>query len=293
MDVDARSDRELLTAVRRGEADAVAVLYRRHESWLLTRLSGRAPDTDMVHEVINDTFLAVWRGASHYRGDGSVAGWIWGIALRRLIDHFRGQSPPMAPLTETAAGTVPSAEDEVLRGIEHSPLGTALTSLRPELRHVVQAVVLEGLTSTEAGRRLGIPAGTVKTRMMRARRLLAERVAEHSTTQHHTHKVLRKRQPLQDRTSPARRLAIRTSAHRGCSRPPSRAASATAHGAPTTGRDLRAAARRRLVHRPVAPPGQGGRQRSGQPGPVGQQPQQHRPGGWSYSSDGYSGRACW
>jgi RNA polymerase sigma-70 factor, ECF subfamily len=246
MDVDARSDCELLTAVRRGEADAVAVLYRRHESWLVTRLSGRAPDTDTVHEVINDTFLAVWRGAGHYRGDGSIAGWIWGIALRRLIDHFRVQSAPMAPLTETAVGTVPSAEDEVLRDIQHSSLGTALTSLRPELRHVVQAVVLEGLTSTEAGRRLGIPAGTVKTRLMRARRLLSELVAEPGTTQHHTHKVIRKPQPPQDRTSHAGRLATRTSAHRGCGRPPGHAASATAHGVPTTGSDLRAAAPRRL-----------------------------------------------
>ena len=54
-------------------------------------------------------------------------------------------------------------------GTEHGDLAGALRALSPELRAVVQATVLDGLTTREAGRYLGIPAGTVKTRMMRAR----------------------------------------------------------------------------------------------------------------------------
>ena len=57
----------------------------------------------------------------------------------------------------------------MLLGVEHGDLSGALNSLSPELRAVVQATVLDGLTTREAGRLLGIPAGTVKTRMMRAR----------------------------------------------------------------------------------------------------------------------------
>ena len=67
-----------------------------------------------------------------------------------------------------------SAEDQVLLGIEHGDLAGALNRLSPELRAVVQATVLDGLTSKEAGRLLGIPTGTVKTRMMRAKPLLRE-----------------------------------------------------------------------------------------------------------------------
>jgi len=62
-----------------------------------------------------------------------------------------------------------SAEDAVLVGIEHGDLHGALTALSPELRAVVQATVLDGLTTREAARLLGIPSGTVKTRMRRAR----------------------------------------------------------------------------------------------------------------------------
>ena len=61
------------------------------------------------------------------------------------------------------------AEELVLRSTEHGDLAGALRRLSPELRAVVQATVLDGLTTREAADLLGIPAGTVKTRMMRAR----------------------------------------------------------------------------------------------------------------------------
>jgi RNA polymerase sigma-70 factor (ECF subfamily) len=69
---------------------------------------------------------------------------------------------------------VVSAEDQVLLGVEFGDLAGALDRLSPELRAVVQATVIDGLTNKEAGALLGIPAGTVKTRMMRARAQLRE-----------------------------------------------------------------------------------------------------------------------
>jgi RNA polymerase sigma-70 factor, ECF subfamily len=61
--------------------------------------------------------------------------------------------------------------------VEHGDLGTALARLSPELRAVIQATVLDGLTVQEASRLLGIPAGTVKTRAMRAKAQLREHLA--------------------------------------------------------------------------------------------------------------------
>jgi RNA polymerase sigma-70 factor (ECF subfamily) len=62
-----------------------------------------------------------------------------------------------------------SAEEVVLTRIEHSDVGAALQRLSPELRAVVQATVLDGLSTREAAALLGIPSGTVKSRMSRAR----------------------------------------------------------------------------------------------------------------------------
>jgi RNA polymerase sigma-70 factor (ECF subfamily) len=69
---------------------------------------------------------------------------------------------------------VPSAEESVLLGVEHGDVGAALGRLSPDLLAVVQATVLDGLTTREAATLLGIPAGTVKSRMSRARHELRE-----------------------------------------------------------------------------------------------------------------------
>ncbi|MGH9274954.1 MAG: RNA polymerase sigma factor, partial [Acidimicrobiales bacterium] len=67
------------------------------------------------------------------------------------------------------ADLVVAAEEQVLGGIEHGGLAAAMADLSPELRAVLQATVLDGLTTREAAHLLGIPTGTVKTRAMRAR----------------------------------------------------------------------------------------------------------------------------
>lgn len=169
-----RSDEELLSAIAEGDGGALRELYARHAPWLILRLSRRFADPTVVDEVVQDTFLAVWRGAARYSGRGDVAAWIWGIGIHRLVDRLR--RTPRQPLLARAAAE-PSAEDRVLLGIEHGDLAGALSQLSPELRAVIQATVLDGLTTREAGHLLGVPQGTVKTRLMRARRELREALA--------------------------------------------------------------------------------------------------------------------
>lgn len=171
----ARSDVEMLAAVAGGDRQALRVLYERHAPWLALRLARRCADPGVVDETIQDTFMAVWRGAGRYKGEGDVGAWIWGIAIRRLIDALRRR--PRRELLVAEIDDRRSAEEDILLGVEHGDLGGALRRLSPELRAVVQATVLDGLTSREAGHLLGIPAGTVKTRMMRARAQLRKELA--------------------------------------------------------------------------------------------------------------------
>ncbi len=169
-------DSTLLAAIVSGDRDAFRALYDRHSPWLIIRLTRRCADPGTVEEVVQDAFLAIWKSASRFRGEGDVAAWIWGIAIRRLIDRLRGRPLPI-PSARAHTEIVVSAEDEVLLGVEHGDLAPALNRLSPELRVVMQATVLDGLTTREAARLLGIPQGTVKTRMMRARQELREALA--------------------------------------------------------------------------------------------------------------------
>lgn len=176
---DPRGDGDLLAAVAGGSTSALEVLYCRHAAWLTVRLGRRCADATVVDEVLQDTFVATWKGAGRYTGRGEVGAWLWGIAIRRLVDALRRRPPPAYSVEAYGAelGALESAEDRVLLGVEHGDLAGALARLSPELRAVVQATVLDGLTTREAGRLLGLPAGTVKTRMMRARRELRKELA--------------------------------------------------------------------------------------------------------------------
>ena len=72
--------------------------------------------------------------------------------------------------------SVRSAEDELLVAIEHGPVGDALRTLSPELRQVLQATVVDGLSTREAAHLLGIPPGTVKSRARVAKARLREQL---------------------------------------------------------------------------------------------------------------------
>jgi RNA polymerase sigma-70 factor (ECF subfamily) len=173
------TDVALVRAIAVGDERALAELYDRHAGWLLVRLRRRCASADTVDLALQDTFLTLWRNAGSYRGQGEVGAFLWGIAIRRLIDAMRAdgklhRARQLMLRNAAADQLIQSAEDEVMLGIEHGRLGEALTRLSPELRAAMQATVLDGLSCAEAGRLLGVPAGTVKSRCYRARIELRE-----------------------------------------------------------------------------------------------------------------------
>lgn len=168
----------LVRLVAKGDRAAFEELYRRTSPWLAVRLRRRCADEQIVAEVMQETYLAVWRAADAFAGSaagGSAVGWVWTIAARRLVDAFRrrahhAQPPPAAALRPVA----PAAEEEALAADVGSDVGDALRRLAPELRQVLQAMVLDGLSVRETAVLLALPEGTVKTRARRARIAMRE-----------------------------------------------------------------------------------------------------------------------
>jgi RNA polymerase sigma-70 factor, ECF subfamily len=173
-DPGAPSDAELLALVGEGDRGALHTLFTRHHPWLTARVRRRCADPTIVAEVVNDTFLAVWQQPGRYTGQGEVPAWLWGIAIRTLLHRLRPRKPLLERLVQFRAEHHPSAEEAVLEQVQHSDVGLALQKLSPELLAVVQATVIDGLTTREAAALLGIPSGTVKSRMSRARLELRE-----------------------------------------------------------------------------------------------------------------------
>jgi hypothetical protein len=97
------SDETLLLGVAERDMGAFCTLYERHAGWLAIRLTRRCNDRDLVADAIQDTFIAVWQRPRGFRGDGDIAAWLWGIAIRRLVSHLRTRSSVAAVFEHAGA----------------------------------------------------------------------------------------------------------------------------------------------------------------------------------------------
>jgi RNA polymerase sigma factor (sigma-70 family) len=168
----AESDTALLVRVADRDEAALRELFERHSAWLTLRLRSRSSSEELVSEALQDTFVAVWKKPNGYRGAGDVSAWLWGIAVRRLITQMRRKAAPTPVTAETIASVTPavgSAEDQLLLAVESGSVGNALRTLSPEMRQTLQLTVIDGLSTREAAQLLGIPQGTVKSRLRLAK----------------------------------------------------------------------------------------------------------------------------
>jgi RNA polymerase sigma-70 factor (ECF subfamily) len=173
-----RHEAALLVAISRGDRDqALSELYRRYERRLFglgIRLLG---DAGLAEELVQETFLRVWRTAERFDPSrGKAAAFILAIARRLAIDLWRRPSSrPIRSAIETAAALDETIDHLLLQ----LTVRDALDSLPPAHREVLELSYHADLTQAEVATRLGIPLGTVKSRAYHAlrafRRVIDER----------------------------------------------------------------------------------------------------------------------
>jgi RNA polymerase sigma-70 factor (ECF subfamily) len=158
----------LIARVAAGDDVALRELFTRHAPMLAARLRVLLPASD-VEDVLQETFLAAWRGAARYQPTGPYAAWLWGIARRQAALLLRRRGPAAATLPDLATAT-----DTMQDALSRVDLERAVATLAPAEREVWRLVYLEDRPVAEAARLAGVPPGTVKSRAHRARRLLRE-----------------------------------------------------------------------------------------------------------------------
>jgi RNA polymerase sigma-70 factor (ECF subfamily) len=141
-------------------------LYHRRLTRFLTRVTSRS---DVVEEVINDTFWIVWRGARDFRGDSQLSTWIFGIAYRTGRKALRSTARILTGESLEAAAP-PLASDEPLSTEELQDwLVRALVQLPLEQRHSVELCYVLGHSCEEIATIMSCPVNTVKARLFYAR----------------------------------------------------------------------------------------------------------------------------
>lgn len=170
----------LLQRVARGDRDALGVLYRRHARVVLAQIRLVVGEPGLSEEILQDTMLAVWQGAGSFRGVSQVRSWIIAIALRQARDRLRRRRLAVVADESVLSGQAaadPGPEAQVLERAELAAVADAIRSLSPGHREVLGLVFGADLTLAGAAEVLGVPVGTVKSRLAAARAALARSMA--------------------------------------------------------------------------------------------------------------------
>jgi RNA polymerase sigma factor (sigma-70 family) len=169
-------DEDLLARVADGSADALTELYRRHSRGLFGFLLRLCGDRGTAEEVLQDTLLAVWRSAAGYQRRSAPRTWLYGVARRQAHNRLRTRAPDQVSWdgVPDPATTTPGPEETALARAEATEVTRALATLALPQREILVLTFLDDLTQSEVATILGIPVGTVKSRLHHARRALAQ-----------------------------------------------------------------------------------------------------------------------
>jgi RNA polymerase sigma-70 factor (ECF subfamily) len=180
----ASPDRELVASCRTGDPVAFARLVALHEGLVFNLAARLLGDREEARDVAQEVFLQVYRTLGRFEGRSSLKTWIYRIAVnqchnRRRFWHRRRRDREQAldeGLQAAAAAGSPGPYAELLRRERARRVQAALLQLSFEHRSVLVLREVEGLTCEEVSSALGVPEGTVKSRLSRAREAMRTRL---------------------------------------------------------------------------------------------------------------------
>jgi RNA polymerase sigma-70 factor (ECF subfamily) len=171
----AAEDRELIRRYLTGDVEAFDELVRAHEDRVFGVCLRMLQDRDAALDATQDVFLTVFRKADRYKEQAAFSTWLYRVAVNTCYDHLRRQKRKRTEaLPEHFDPADPRGRDE-LDAVELRPdIEVALAALKPEFRSAVLLVDMEGMSLEGAADTLQVPVGTVKSRVFRARKQLAD-----------------------------------------------------------------------------------------------------------------------
>jgi RNA polymerase sigma-70 factor (ECF subfamily) len=180
-----QTDAELIAACVAGDVSAQRILFRREYARVnatVYRIVGTTRDAD---DLVQETFIAVFRGLARFRGDSKLATWIDRIAVRVVFHHLRARGKGTVPLDLLGTSVLGDAEPvtEATDDRAHARDGLrrlyeALGALSVDTRTAFALFAIDGRSISEVAKLTGTTVVAAKCRIWRARRELVKRAAE-------------------------------------------------------------------------------------------------------------------
>lgn len=185
-----------MTRIRQRDAAAFETLCDRYRNTVQRYLYNTVRDADAADDLVQEVWLRVWNAAAQWSGRGTVKSWIFRIATNQALNHIRSQRrhpqrPLVLPPDAYAEGeeppvpywmidtTTPGPEEQAEEDEERADMQRLVGALPASKRDVVRLVYGDELELREVAKTLGVPVGTVKSRLHYATRQLARAWREH------------------------------------------------------------------------------------------------------------------
>jgi RNA polymerase sigma-70 factor (ECF subfamily) len=181
-------DAELVAAALGGSEEAFHQIVERFQRPVFSLIARMVGDPATAEDLAQETFLKAFRRLATYDPERRFSSWLFKIAHNTTLDHLRRRGPQtvtLEPEDEEGGGLAAVLADDSLRSPETAAqrgdlaaaLGAAVGALRPEYREIVLLRYQEGLAYQEIAEVAGLPLGTVKTHLHRARKELIAALA--------------------------------------------------------------------------------------------------------------------
>jgi RNA polymerase sigma-70 factor (ECF subfamily) len=159
------TDERLLATVAEGNERAFAELYQEHSLAVFNYLLRLIHDRNLAEDLLQETFVAVWRGADGFRHQAQVKTWLLRIAHNRAVSWLRRHRPQSMQENLEVADDAPGPEALSLISWRNEELLSALDALSPNHRAVIELAFAHELPYSEIAVIMECPEGTVKSRM--------------------------------------------------------------------------------------------------------------------------------
>ncbi len=179
----AATDARLIDRFRTGDIDAFNQLMEAHEDRVFGICLRIMREREAALDATQETFITVFRKADKFTGRSAFSTWLYRVAVNTCYDALRrSRRRPTQPLPEHTDPVDPTAGDDFAAAELRPDLEAALQALALEFRSAVVLVDLNGMPLEEAADVLGVPIGTIKSRLFRGRRQLAQTLGNLSGT---------------------------------------------------------------------------------------------------------------
>ena len=168
------SDEALMGNLRRGDMQAFDELYTRHRQPLFNFILRLLQDAALAEDVFQETYMRVLENADRFNPRSKFSTWLYTIAHNLCMDELRRQSTsiPAAQMVEPPPTRDP--HDHLLKREAEEAAHQLLAALQPHLRAVVLLRVLHDYSQEETAKIVGVPVGTVKSRLHHALKQLRQ-----------------------------------------------------------------------------------------------------------------------